>query len=79
MPEKLFWKTAIQCFWERIPENERLLFRIKVMKNCEISSTTFYRWRTGMNLPSSDQRKKINYIAKSMGYDRVFQPKKTQK
>ncbi|MBR3564710.1 MAG: hypothetical protein IKN91_00055 [Paludibacteraceae bacterium] len=77
MSENSIWKNAIEIFWKSIPENERQLFRLRVMNTCEISATTFYRWRKSMNLPPYSQRKRINNIAHSMGYERLYKPKKT--
>ena len=72
------WKKAVARFWDTIPENERQLFRLKVLQNCNVSSTTFYRWRTGLTLPAAIYRKKLNYIVRTMGYCNLYQPQKTE-
>lgn len=77
MTELETWKKAMVRFWENLPYKDRQLFRLRTLKNCDVSPSTFYRWRTGATLPESSSRQKMNYIAVSMGYPRVFNLKKT--
>ena len=71
------WKESIRDFYNGLTETERSAFRIKVVEKCSVSESTFYRWRIGKTLPPYFHRKRINSIARTMGYNSVFIPKKT--
>lgn len=71
------WKNAMSIFWQKLVKNEQQLFRFKVIHNCGICATTFYYWKIGKTLPNATFRRKINYIVQTMGYERLYTPKKT--
>ncbi len=56
------WRDCFANFWNQLSQNDKIVFRMRVMNNCGVSSSTFYRWRRGQSLLSYLRRKKINHI-----------------
>lgn len=62
-------EKTFKDWYDSLPANKQTPIREEIIDRCDVSSKTFYRWRSGESIPSKLEKEAINNIA---GEDLVF-------